>query len=255
MQIFWLELSKLNKEDFVRKMKAAEVKSMIFAETLRKWDYLIPDGIGLYAGFQIIDSKLPKFLKLLLIPYYWLNLFLKRKKLYTEYGDRICWSDLTKELIEHANDKWLGVTIVDKFQAPWNAWDNLKIERQKITKSLLEKKYPNARFHYYIYRKDEEEKIIEAINSTDDIYLFSSQWLKDQENTICSMMPKLTNIKVAVWIGGSFDMILWFKKRAPKIVISLWLEWLWRLIINPQRMLKRIWKALFVFLWEVTKSS
>jgi UDP-N-acetyl-D-mannosaminuronic acid transferase (WecB/TagA/CpsF family) len=52
-------------------------------------------------------------------------------------------------------------------------------------------------------------------------------------------------------------MILGFKKRAPKIFIALGIEWLWRLLIdgNKTRMMKRIWRAIFVFLWEVSKEK
>lgn len=271
MQIFKINLSKLNKSDFIDDLKKSEKKSLVFTpnpeillnakndpeflDILNKWDYLIPDWIGIYAWFQILESKLPKIINFLLIPYYWLNLFIKRKALYKKYWDKICWSDLVKTLIENANSKKLWVSIIDKYQAPWDAWDNLKIERQKITAKLLKEKYPWADFHYYIYTKEAEEDIINTINNTEDIYLFSSQWLKHQEITLFSMMPKLNNIKVAIGIWWSFDMILWFKKRAPKIVISLWLEWLWRFIIDPKRMAKRIWKALFVFLFEVIKSK
>jgi hypothetical protein len=55
--------------------------------------------------------------------------------------------------------------------------------------SELKSKYPTA------------EEIIREINKTEDIYLFSSQGLKDQEITIFEMMPKLNNIKVAAGIG------------------------------------------------------
>lgn len=53
----------------------------------------------------------------------------------------------------------------------------------------------------HIYTGSNEEEIIEEINKTQDVYLFSSQGLKDQEITISSMMPKLKNIKVASGIG------------------------------------------------------
>lgn len=271
MDIFNIKLSKLKKREFLENLRNPSKKSVIFTpnpeillegkkdsefkEILNSWDYLIPDWIWIYAAFQAMESKLPKALNLLAVPYYWLKLFTSRKTLYKKYWERICWSDLTEELIRNADKKGLWVTIIDKFQAPWNKWDNLKIERQKSLIKELEAKFPNAIFHQYIYIKDNEDKIVKEINSTWDIYLFSSQGLKDQEKTIASIAPKLENIKVLVWIWWSFDMILWHKKRAPRFMIALWLEWLWRLLINPKRMIKRIWKAIFVFLWEVIMSK
>jgi hypothetical protein len=67
------------------------------------------------------------------------------------------------------------VTIIDKFQAPGNIWDNQKIERQKMMEEQLQKMFPNAKFHLYIHTPEKEQGIIDAINTTDDVYLFSSQ--------------------------------------------------------------------------------
>jgi N-acetylglucosaminyldiphosphoundecaprenol N-acetyl-beta-D-mannosaminyltransferase len=41
--------------------------------------------------------------------------------------------------------------------------------------------------------------------------------------------------KVAMGVGGSFDVIAGKLKRAPKIWISLRLEWLYRLLQEPWR--------------------
>ena len=65
----------------------------------------------------------------------------------------------------------------------------------------MKSRFPDAEFHMHIYTGSNEEEIIEEINKTQDVYLFSSQGLKDQEITISSMMPKLKNIKVASGIG------------------------------------------------------
>lgn len=51
---------------------------------------------------------------------------------------------------------------------------------------------------------------------------------------------------VAMGVGGSFDYLTGKIKRAPKWMRILGLEWLWRLILQPQRW-KRIWKAVVVF--------
>jgi len=271
MKIFWLELAFLEYKKFFNEIKESQVKLAIFTpnpeilllakedenfrKILEKWDYLVPDWIGIWAGYQILDNSKWKLLNALLIPYFWINLFIKRKALYKKYWERIIWSILTRDLVEYANLKWKWVTIIDKFQAPGNWWDNLKIERQKVMARDLKKKYPNSTFHYYIYKEENKDEIIEEINKTNDVYLFSTEWAKSQETTISELLPKLEKIKVAIWVGWSFDYILNFKKRAPKIIVALGLEWLWRLILHPMRMGKRIWRALPVFLYQVIKSK
>lgn len=52
--------------------------------------------------------------------------------------------------------------------------------------------------------------------------------------------------KVAIGAGGSLDFIAGVKKRAPKIMRIMGLEWLWRFIREPKRF-KRIWNAVVVF--------
>lgn len=55
-----------------------------------------------------------------------------------------------------------------------------------------------------------------------------------------------TGAKILVGIGGTFDMLAGRLPRAPKILRSLHLEWLWRLILQPSR-IGRIWNAVVVF--------
>ena len=40
---------------------------------------------------------------------------------------------------------------------------------------------------------------------------------------------------IFIGVGGSFDVLSGFKKRAPKIFIKLNLEWLYRIIKEPKR--------------------
>jgi len=76
-----------------------------FKKTLELADYLIPDGIGIYAGAQIVDDASPVWLRILKWPWYGFRLFSSRKALYEKYGERICGSDVTRELVEYADEK------------------------------------------------------------------------------------------------------------------------------------------------------
>lgn len=58
---------------------------------------------------------------------------------------------------------------------------------------------------------------------------------------------KDTNIKLAMGVGGSFDSMTGKIKRAPKWMMSIGLEWLWRLMIEPCYRLKRICNAVIAF--------
>jgi N-acetylglucosaminyldiphosphoundecaprenol N-acetyl-beta-D-mannosaminyltransferase len=55
------------------------------------------------------------------------------------------------------------------------------------------------------------------------------------------------NIKLGMCIGGSLDVISGKKKRAPRWIQALYIEWLYRLITEPERWKRQL--ALPKFLW------
>lgn len=51
---------------------------------------------------------------------------------------------------------------------------------------------------------------------------------------------RLTTAKVAIGIGGSFDVMSGKTKRAPKIFCKLGLEWFYRLLKQPSRFMRML---------------
>lgn len=61
---------------------------------------------------------------------------------------------------------------------------------------------------------------------------------------------KNDRIRLAMGVGGSFDFLTGYVRRAPNFIQFIGLEWLWRLFHKPgdrPRRWKRIWKAVIVF--------
>lgn len=80
--------------------------------------------------------------------------------------------------------------------------------------------------------------------------LFAALGAPHQEKFIYHNLPKLPSVKLALGIGGTFDFISGKTKRAPKVMRSIGLEWLWRLLAHPQdrwQRAKRIYNAVVVF--------
>lgn len=267
MQIFWIKLNKLKYKDFVKKLLELKKQNIVFTpnpeillktktdlefkKLLDKATYLNPDGIGLYIAFQILDNNYPLILNILLLPYYLFNLFIRRKYLYKKYWDRICGSDLTKDIVLKAEKKWIKITIIDLY----NPTDLKKVESQKEFPNLISKKFPKLHFDYFIYNHSKKDEIINKISKSDSKILFSTLWIKKQEQSVIEIMEKCKNIKLWLWIWSSFDYFIWFQKRAPKIFRDIWLEWLYRLITGPRKInrLKRLWNAIFVFTFKILK--
>ena len=81
--------------------------------------------------------------------------------------------------------------------------------------------------------------------------------MKKQEESVIEVMENCKNIKLGLWVGSSFDYFIGFQKRAPKIWRSLWLEWFYRLLTWPRKLdrIKRLYRAIFLFIFEVFKSK
>ncbi len=269
MQIFWIKLNKLTYNSFLGNLIKLEKQTIVFTpnpeillktktdkefwELLDKANYLTPDGIWLYIAFQILDNKFWALINTLLLPYYFFNLFFRRKYLYKKYGDRICGSDLTKDIVLKSEENWIKVTIIDLY----NPTDLKKVESQKVFPELIKQKFPKLEFDYFIYEASKKQEIIENIKNSKSSILFSTLWMKSQEESVIEVMETCPNIKLWLGIWSSFDYFIWFQKRAPKALRSIWLEWLYRLITWPRKIdrLKRLYNAIIVFVWEVLKEK
>lgn len=272
MQILWIPLNKLSYKYFFENITRLDKRSIIFTpnpeiilktledvefkDILLKADYLLPDWTGLFIAFQIIDLKAiyPNSLILCLLsfvflPYFVFNVIFRKKYIYTKYGDKICWSDLTTDLLKFANKENIKIAIIDLY----NPNDEQKVASQKIFSEKLKEVYKNLNFDYIIYNESKKEEIIESIKNSDSKVLFSTLWMKKQEKSILDIMNSCDNIKIWTWIWSSFDYIIGFQKRAPNIWRYLWLEWLYRLATWPQKInrLKRLYRAIFIFIYKV----
>jgi N-acetylglucosaminyldiphosphoundecaprenol N-acetyl-beta-D-mannosaminyltransferase len=268
MEIFWININKLNYKNFLAEITKFEKQNIVFTPNpeillktkensdfknlIKKASYLTPDWIWLYLGFQIIESN-SKIIAILLLPYFLFNLIFRKNYLYKKYWDRICGSDLTKDILNICEEKNIKFTIIDLYKPT----DKNKVESQKTFSQDLKNKYKNIIFDYFIYNPEKKEEIIKKINKSDSKILFSTLWMKLQEESVIEIMEKCNNIKLWLWIWSSFDYIIWFQKRAPKIWRTLWIEWLYRLIRWPQKInrIKRLYNAIFIFSFEVFKSK
>ncbi|MCF6276472.1 MAG: WecB/TagA/CpsF family glycosyltransferase [Candidatus Magasanikbacteria bacterium] len=88
--------------------------------------------------------------------------------------------------------------------------------------------------------------VLERIRRSKADVLFVAFGHGKQEKWIERYLKELPNVKIVMGVGGAFDFISGSVERAPEIMQSFGLEWLWRLKNNPKRW-KRIWNAVIVF--------
>lgn len=194
-------------------MILAAQKSSEFSQIINDAELVIPDGIGVQIGLQILGHKVKR------IPGIEFGYSLLEK--YSIAGKRVALVGAKPEVIA-------------------------------LAVKNLKDKMPNLNIVYFHdgYFSDDNEIIKGLVESSADLILIALGSPK-QEFFISKLKSYMPN-SLMIGLGGSFDVWAGVVKRAPKIYQKLGLEWLYRTIKEPQRF-KRIFPTLPLFLLKVLK--
>jgi UDP-N-acetyl-D-mannosaminuronic acid transferase (WecB/TagA/CpsF family) len=112
------------------------------ATILQSSDIAIPDGIGVFVGYQITDSRLPYSIKYLMLPLWCIRAILHSHSFTKQFGERITGSRLTPDILTLAAKNNIGVTIIDPVVTGNNPGDILKRASQEKIQKIVEARYP-----------------------------------------------------------------------------------------------------------------
>ncbi|MFA9423424.1 MAG: WecB/TagA/CpsF family glycosyltransferase [Sedimentibacter sp.] len=193
-------------------------KDSEFLSYMNKSDINIPDGIGL-----IYASKIKKH----------------------PLQGKLAGFDLSMKLLELAEKRELKLYVVGG--KPGIAEEALK---------NVHEKYPNikiAGYHHGYFKgahlgqggHEEELEVVDEINKQEPDILFVGFGAKKQEQWIEHNKDKI-NAKIIIGNGGTIDVLAGNVKRAPDIYVKLGLEWLYRLIKEPNRISRQIVLPIFM---------
>ncbi len=166
---------------------------------LKEADLVIPDGIGVVWASKYSETRLT---------------------------ERVAGYDLTQNLMRELADT--EETFYFFGGAPGVA---------AAAARKMKKQYPNLKIvggHNGYFDEKEEKKIIRNIKSLSPSILLVGLGAPKQEKWIYENL-RLTGAKIAIGVGGSFDVMAGNVKRAPKLFQKLGLEWFYRLITQPTR--------------------
>ena len=117
----------------------------------------------------------------------------------------------------------------------------------QVAAQKLNAQYPKLRvlgtMHGYFSTKEEEQAVLEDILDAQPDILYVGMGSPRQEQWACQNLQKL-GVPVIICVGGSFDVISGYLKRAPKWMQRLGVEWLYRLFQEPKR-----WRRMLVLPW------
>lgn len=89
-----------------------------------------------------------------------------------------------------------------------------------------------------IFTSEENEKMIELINNAEPDILWVSLTAPKQERWIAQHFERL-NVRIAIGIGGAFEVAAGSIERAPLWMQKNGLEWFYRFYKEPKRLFKR----------------
>lgn len=212
-------------------------------QVLENADLALPDWAGIFVGFQIVNSRLPKWMKYVMIPLYCARAVLHDNRISEKYGERITGSRLTQDLLIYASEKNISVTIIDP-EVKWNSpGDKAKRASQEEIVPKLSKKYPGAKI---------------ALLITDTVpgnlpkhgIILATHGNGRQEKILAEMVKKYPDCWIAIWVGGSIDLLTGFRSPAPWFFRRFGGEWLYRLYKQPKKHYKRM-KKVAAFLYSL----
>lgn len=116
--------------------------------------------------------------------------------------------------------------------------------KEKINQKVGRKMVVDAFSPSYGFEKKPAEcnDIIERINKSGANVLVIGVGAPKQEKWLYKNLPFLHNIEIALPLGASIDFEAGYRKRSPKWIQRIGMEWFHRFITEP----KRLWKRYFI---------
>ena len=94
----------------------------------------------------------------------------------------------------------------------------------------------------------DHEAIVEEIRAARPDFLFVGMPSPFKE-VFCERHRARLDVPVLMGVGGSFDVLAGYVRRAPPLLRQTGLEWSWRLLMEPRKMWKRYLTTNTEFIW------
>lgn len=172
-----------------------------------------------------------------------LKKILQQADIVTADGMSVVWA--SQFLGQPLKERVTGIDIFEKLVA-LSARKNFSVyflgAKPEVVEALavhFRKKYPSlkiAGYHNGYFGRNEDA--VERIQQAAPDILFVAMGSPRQEQWQTTYLNTL-NVPFTIGVGGSFDHVAGFSRRAPKWMQNMGLEWLYRLLSEPQRLWRR----------------
>ena len=144
--------------------------------------------------------------------------------------------DFLLEILKNSHEKQYKIYFLGA--RPWVVEKAAKRAKEEYNANIVG-------FHHGYFSEGDVEEVVEDINKTKPDFVFIGLGCPKQEKFIVEYKDKIKS-KYLVAVGGSFDVLAGNTKRAPKWMIELGLEWLYRIIRQPIRIIRLNRIAIFL---------
>ena len=155
--------------------------------------------------------------------------------------ERVAGIDLMSRLLAAAEANNLGVYFL-------GAREEVVNELVKRSR-MLHPKLAIAGYRNGYFGPKDHLAIVEEIRASGAHILFVGMPSPFKE-TWCETHRERLSIPVIMGVGGSFDVLAGFIRRAPQWVQAIGCEWCWRLMMEPRKLWKRYLVTNSEFMWR-----
>ncbi|MDP8229675.1 MAG: WecB/TagA/CpsF family glycosyltransferase [Candidatus Gorgyraea atricola] len=209
------QLVAVNATKIVKMQKDKQLRDLVNSS-----DLVFADGQAVVTGSRILGSSLKQ---------------------------RLAGIDLMQEIVRRANTRKYSLYFLGA--------------KEHVVRKLVDiykERFPEleiAGWHDgYFESADHERKVIQGIKGLRPDVLFVAMGTPKKEYWIRQNLEEL-GIPVCLGVGGSFDVIAGYVKRAPKWMQGIGLEWFFRFLSEPRRMWKRYLFSNTTFIWMVMREK
>ncbi|SMC55737.1 WecB/TagA/CpsF family glycosyltransferase [Sporomusa malonica] len=152
--------------------------------------------------------------------------------------ERVAGYDLSQNLLAQAANKGYSVFM-------FGSQPEIVEKAKKIALEL----YPGLRIvgtREGFFTAQDEPFIVQSISAAKPDILLAALGVPKQEKWLARNLSNL-NVPVCMGVGGTFDVMAGAVKRAPLWMQRISLEWLFRLILQPQRVIRMMALPRFAF--------
>jgi len=189
-----------------------------YKQVVQASDYVCPDGIGIIYAAKLMKRPLT---------------------------ERIPGIEVVDDLLHAANEKGYACYFLGAEES---------VNEKAVAR--IQEKFPQlhvaGRHHGFFDLED--ASIAEEVAQTKPDIVFVAMGAPNQEFWI-STYKELFNKGLFIGVGGSFDVYAGAVKRAPAFWMKLNLEWLYRIIVQPSRIIRIFSSIRFMFLVAIGKGK